>query len=227
MSSGARYKGWYFSFQRAIRTYGKRPDDVSLIPWRSGKPVTWNVTVVDTLTESYFVVASATPVGVAELATERTRRYVIGLHSDRYTVNRFSTQPQIWGRGGARESLSVDEPIAIQILLGGTVPQFCRGVGCGTPLNSFIIATICLLEPNCYLYPFTRQSQYKFYLGGRPPIWPRGRAIGGRVWYPMKFPHISYILFDGTEMLSLSVYEPIAVHIFAWGTSPIWPRVEL
>jgi len=54
-----------------VRTDGKRPDGVSLIPWRSGKPVTWDVTVIDTLAESYSATASATPGGVAELAAER------------------------------------------------------------------------------------------------------------------------------------------------------------
>jgi len=54
-----------------VRTDGKRPDGVSLIPWRCGKPVTWDVTVIDTLAESYSAVASVTPGGAAELAAER------------------------------------------------------------------------------------------------------------------------------------------------------------
>ena len=69
-------------------------------------------------------------------------------------------------------SLSVYEPIAIQILLGGTVPQFGRGV-----------------------------------------------ELGVRVWYPVKLLHISYNLFAGTEMLSLSVYEPKAIQILLGGPS--------
>ena len=40
------------------------------------------------------------------------------------------------------------------------------------------------------------------------------------MWYPMKLLHISYNLFAGTEMLSLSVYEPIAIHILLGGTVP-------
>ena len=35
-----------------------------------------------------------------------------------------------------------------------------------------------------------------------------------------KLLHIRYNLFAGTEMLSLSVYEPIAKTRFAWGTVP-------
>ena len=50
-----------------------------------------------------------------------------------------------------------------------------------------------------------------------------------RVWYPMKLLHISYDLFAGTEMLSLSVYEPIAIKILlGGGRPPIWGEgVEL
>ena len=74
-------------------------------------------------------------------------------------------------------SSCVYEPYALQILLGGTVPQFGRGV-----------------------------------------------ELGGRVWYPVKLLHISYNLFAGTEMLYLSVYEPIAIQILPGGTVPQFGR---
>ena len=48
----------------------------------------------------------------------------------------------------------------------------------------------------------------------------RGVELGGRVWYPVKLLHISYNLFAGTEMLSLSVYEPIAIQMLQGGTVP-------
>ena len=49
------------------------------------------------------------------------------------------------------------------------------------------------------------------------------------MWYPVKLLHISYNLFAGTEMLSLSVYEPIAIQILLGGTVPQFGRgvVEL
>jgi len=58
---------------------------------------------------------------------------------------------------------------------------------------------------------------HRFCLGDHPPIWPRGRARG-RVWYRVKLLHISYNLFAGTEMLSISVYEPIAIQILLGGS---------
>ena len=57
------------------------------------------------------------------------------------------------------------------------------------------------------------------------PQFVRGVELGGRVWYPVKLLHISYNLFAGTEVLSLSVYEPIAIPILLGGNRPpIWPR---
>ena len=56
--------------------------------------------------------------------------------------------------------------------------------------------------------------------GDRPPSLGEGVALGARVWYPMKLLHISHNLFAGTEMLSLSVYEPITIQILLGGTLP-------
>ena len=51
--------------------------------------------------------------------------------------------------------------------------------------------------------------------------------LGGRVWYPMKLLYISYNLFAGTEMLSLSVYEPIVKQILLGGVPQFGRGVEL
>ena len=70
-------------------------------------------------------------------------------------------------------SLSVYEPIAIHILLGGPSSNLGDGV-----------------------------------------------ELRGRVWYPVKLLHIRYNLFAGIEMLSLSLYEPIAIQILLGRTVP-------
>jgi len=35
-----------------LRTDGKRPDGVTLIPWKDGRCVTWDVTVTDMMAQS-------------------------------------------------------------------------------------------------------------------------------------------------------------------------------
>ena len=42
----------------------------------------------------------------------------------------------------------------------------------------------------------------------------------GRGWHPVKLLHVRYNLFAGTEMLSLSAYEQIAIQILLGGTVP-------
>jgi len=55
------------------RKDGKRPDGQTLIPWRGGRPLIWNVTVVSPLLASY-VERSATNAGtVADMAATRKK----------------------------------------------------------------------------------------------------------------------------------------------------------
>jgi len=53
------------------RTDGKRPDGLTLIPWQAGKPLTWDITVVSTLTDSYVSRSSQSAGGAAEAAANR------------------------------------------------------------------------------------------------------------------------------------------------------------
>jgi len=52
------------------RDDGKRPDGSTLIPWLAGKSLAWDVTVVNTVAESY-ISTSASPGGAAEHAAAR------------------------------------------------------------------------------------------------------------------------------------------------------------
>ena len=47
------------------------------------------------------------------------------------------------------------------------------------------------------------------------------------MWYHLKVLHIMYNLFAGTELLSLSAYEPIAIQILLGRPPQIWGGVEL
>ncbi len=59
------------------RSYGKRPDGMSLIPWKSGKLLLWDVTVASTLADSYVASAARGAGEVAEQAgTRKYSKYV-------------------------------------------------------------------------------------------------------------------------------------------------------
>jgi len=52
---------------------GKRPDGVTLLPWKQGKCATWDATVSDTLAQSYVHETSQTSGAAAEAEAERKR----------------------------------------------------------------------------------------------------------------------------------------------------------
>jgi hypothetical protein len=64
-----------------LRSDGKRPDGLSLIPWQNGKPVTWDVTVIHPLADSYLNKVSLTAGGAAEFAAIRKCEKYAGLSS--------------------------------------------------------------------------------------------------------------------------------------------------
>ena len=53
------------------RSDGKRPDGMTIVPWSSGKCAVWDVTVIDTMANSYLNSTSVTAGGAAEIAAER------------------------------------------------------------------------------------------------------------------------------------------------------------
>jgi len=53
-----------------LRTDGKRPDGVTLLPWKQGTCATWDVTVSDTLAQSYVHETAQTPGAAAEAAAK-------------------------------------------------------------------------------------------------------------------------------------------------------------
>ena len=54
-----------------VRADGKRPDGITLVPWREGKSITWDVTIADTVADSYLAATSTTAGAAAEAAAER------------------------------------------------------------------------------------------------------------------------------------------------------------
>ena len=50
---------------------GKRPDGISVVPWKSGKLLVWDATCPDTFSPSYGMSATSEPGAVAALAEVR------------------------------------------------------------------------------------------------------------------------------------------------------------
>jgi len=62
--------------QGLSRADGKRPDVLTMVLWREGKPLTWDVTVVCPLAESYIGDSAANAGSAAEAAaTLKTAKY--------------------------------------------------------------------------------------------------------------------------------------------------------
>jgi len=59
-----------------LRSDGKRPDGVILVPWQSGKSLCWDVTVTCPLAESYVDRAASEAGAAAEMAATRKEKYV-------------------------------------------------------------------------------------------------------------------------------------------------------
>ena len=67
---------------RLTRLDGKRPDGLTLTPWQDGKSLTWDVTIVSTLADSYLHVTSHSAGGAAEIASVRKESKYSALPSD-------------------------------------------------------------------------------------------------------------------------------------------------
>ena len=53
------------------RSDGKRPDGLTLVPWKEGRSLIWDVTVADTVAESYLAATSLAGGAAASNAAER------------------------------------------------------------------------------------------------------------------------------------------------------------
>ena len=61
-----------------LRSDGKRPDGLTLVPWQSGKALCWDVTVTCPLADSYVTRAACETGSAAELsASRKEEKYMI------------------------------------------------------------------------------------------------------------------------------------------------------
>ncbi|KAH0818590.1 hypothetical protein GEV33_004201 [Tenebrio molitor] len=66
------------------RDEGKRPDGMTLVPWIKGQPLVWDVTVVDTLADSYVLKSSEVSGFAAEMACKRKHSKYSSIISSNY-----------------------------------------------------------------------------------------------------------------------------------------------
>jgi hypothetical protein len=66
------------------RDDGKRPDGMTLVPWIKGQPLVWDVTVVDTLADSYVLKTSEVSGFAAEMACKRKHSKYSSIISSNY-----------------------------------------------------------------------------------------------------------------------------------------------
>ena len=69
-----------------LRGDEKRLDALTLMPWQSGRSLTWDVTVVDTLANSYTPTTSVTSCGAAEAAATPKRAKCIKIIQSHHFV---------------------------------------------------------------------------------------------------------------------------------------------
>jgi hypothetical protein len=59
-----------------VRSDGKRPDGLTLVPWQGGRCLTWDATIVDTFAASYLDATSTAAESACEAAaTRKTAKY--------------------------------------------------------------------------------------------------------------------------------------------------------
>ena len=73
------------------RSDGKRPDGMTLVPWKLGRPLVWDATCVDTLAPSHLPTTSLRP-GAAAASAESLKRRKYADLSETYMFVPFSVE---------------------------------------------------------------------------------------------------------------------------------------
>jgi hypothetical protein len=106
------------------RTDGKRPDGITNVPWQSGKSAVWDVTVADTLADSYLSHTSVNAAAAAELATTRKeRKYTVLSATHTFIPIAFESLGPVGSRAtrflkelGRRLTVATDNPLETSYL---------------------------------------------------------------------------------------------------------------
>ncbi len=103
------------------RTDGKRPDGITVVPWKSGQLLVWDATCPDTFAQSYSSSATREAGAVAALAEEKEDKY-----ANLSSAHTFTPV--------AIETYGVFGPVNLQqmkaALAGGCAGHCCTGIAC-------------------------------------------------------------------------------------------------
>ena len=96
-----------------LRSDGKRPDGVTLAPWKCGQLLVWDATCPDTFAASYRTHATSEPGRVAALAEDRK----VDKYRDLPRSHLFCPLSKIWREVGRRIAMETGEPRSTDFLL--------------------------------------------------------------------------------------------------------------
>jgi hypothetical protein len=120
-----------------LRTDGKRPDGLTLVPWQAGKNAVWDVTVADTLATSYVASTSVTAGSAAELAASRKEdKYTELSTTHNFVPLAFETMGPMCSKAlvflgelGRRLTIATDDPRETMFLFQRAVHYWVSLIG--------------------------------------------------------------------------------------------------
>ena len=158
------------------RTDGKRPDGISMVPWRHGRVLVWDATCPDTFAPSHVSSAATSSSAIAKQAEQAKKAKYAHLDASHYFVPLvvetsgvlgpealLSAGPGTSAQGGNRRTKI--PPVSAAAIVSGSAAGKCRG-GAGNPegihglwvgwvLTLFLCLFVCLFVCTLLLIYFS------------------------------------------------------------------------
>jgi hypothetical protein len=111
------------------RNNGKRPDGMTLVLWIKGQPLVWDVTVVDTLADSYVLKSSEVSAFAAEMACKRKHSKYSSIISSNYVFKGLAFEtlgPWCKESGDSKSKKFLFERISLAIQRGNAASKYYK-----------------------------------------------------------------------------------------------------